>query len=178
MANWKIDTQHATADFRAQHLGIAWVKGIITGITGSIELDPENIEASKFEGTLDATTLNTGQEQRDGHLKSADFLDVENYKEIKFVSKSVEKITETNAKVIGDMTIKDTTKEVELDVTFYGTTEKQNMEGAMETVAAFSILTTIDRYDFGINWNVDLPGGKFLVGKEIKIEVNLEAIKE
>lgn len=175
MSKWKIDTDHASATFTVQHLGISWVNGQMHGIVGEIELDPADPEAVKFSGTVDTTTIDTGMAMRDGHLKSGDFLDAEKFPTLKFASKSATKSGDT-LKVTGDLTIKDITKEVVLDVIFHGIAQKPTDAGIIE-VAAFSANTEIDRRDFNMNWNVDLPGGKLMVGNEIKINLELEALK-
>lgn len=180
MSKWKIDPNHGTAEFKVQHLGIAWVLGQIYGITGDIEFDPASPETAKFNAEIDLNTLTTGQEQRDGHLKSADFFDVVNHPQMKFESTKFEKVDDKNYKLTGNLTIKDTTKEVEIAAQFLGETDKPAMDGTdnMLHVAAFSLHTKLDRRDFGLTWNVDLPGGKVLVGNEVEIEVEFEAIKE
>lgn len=178
MTNWKIDTAHATATFKVKHLGISWVPGHLTGISGDISFDPENPEASKFTAELDLTTLTTGLEMRDGHLKGADFFDTEKYPKMKFESSSMKKISETDYLLEGNLTIKDVSKQVEIKAEFLGEADKQNMDGTMSHVAAFALKTQIDRRDWGLNWNIDLPGGAVLVGNEVYIEVDFEAIRD
>ncbi len=176
MSKWIIDPAHSTANFSVKHLGFAKVSGSIFGVNGEIEFDPENPNAAKFSGVIDVTTLNTGVEQRDGHLKSDDFFDVENYPEMKFESKSVTADGD-KATIVGDLTIKDVTKEIKLEADLLGVGEKDMGEGA-EEVAAFVLKTKVNRYDFGLEWNMELPSGHLLVGKEVEIEVNVEAVKE
>lgn len=175
MTKWEIDPAHSSANFSIQHLGFAKVSGTIFGVGGNIAFDPENPNDAEFNGVLDVKTLTTGVEQRDGHLKSDDFFDVENYPEITFTSKSVE-ASEDTAKIRGDLTIKGVTKEVELEADLLGIGEKDMGEGPVE-VAAFVLRTKVNRYDFGLEWNMELPSGKLLVGKEVTIEVNIEAVK-
>lgn len=177
MSKWKIDPAHATAQFKAKHLGIAWVPGNMYGISGDINFDPNNPSESTFVAEIDASTLTTGLEQRDMHLKGADFFDVENHPKIKFESSSVESSSENTYIVNGNLTIKGITKEVKLDVKFMGETVKFNQDESTSTIISFSTETEIDRRDFGITWNIDLPGGNLLVGNEVIITVNLEAIK-
>lgn len=177
MAKWKIDPAHATAQFKAKHLGIAWVPGNMYGISGEINFDQNNLSEAKFVAEIDASTLTTGLEQRDMHLKGADFFDVENHPKIKFESSNVESSGENSYLVKGNLTIKGISKEVTLEVVFMGETVKFNQDGTSSTVSSFSTETQIDRRDFGITWNIDLPGGNLLVGNEVVIDVNLEAIK-
>jgi polyisoprenoid-binding protein YceI len=177
MATWKIDTNHAFAEFSAKHLGISWVHGSMTNVTGVVEFDPENPEETKFTGEIDATTLDTKMEMRDNHLKGADFLDVENFPKLNF--ESIETMIHgEHAHIKGNLTIKGITKEVELEGTFNGIQEKPNQDGSVNIVAAFTLSTQIDRRDYGMNWNVNLPGGGLLVGNEIMITVDIEAIRE
>jgi polyisoprenoid-binding protein YceI len=178
MAKWNIDTAHASATFKVQHLGISWVRGQVFGMKGEVNYDPENIEATTFNGTLDVATVNSGNEMRDGHLKSPDFFDVANYPEIKFVSKSVSKVDENHAKVTGDLTIKDVTKEVVLDVEFHGINKRPSAidpEGQERDVAAFSAKTNLNRNDYGLKWNMDLANGMVLVGNEVELFIEIEA---
>lgn len=110
MAKWQIDSEHASASFKLMHMGLAWVRGQMYGIKGEVEYDPEQPEASAFRGTLDTTTLTTGHKQRDGHVTSPDFLDVEKYPTISFESTNVGNINNNEAKVLGKLTIKGITK--------------------------------------------------------------------
>ena len=181
MAKWTIDTTHASATFKVQHLGISWVRGQVFGMKGEIEYDPTNIESTKFDGTLDVNTITSGNEMRDGHLKSADFFDVANFPEIKFLSKSVSKVDETHAKVTGDLTIKDVTKEVVLDIEFHGVSQRPSAidpEGKERDVAAFTAKTKVNREEFGLKWNMDLANGKVLVGNEVELTIELEGGKQ
>jgi polyisoprenoid-binding protein YceI len=180
MSKWQIDTAHATASFKVKHLGLSWVPGQIYGITGNIEFEPGNLAAAKFDAEIDLTTLTTGQPMRDGHLKSADFFDVEKYPKMQFESTSVTKVDDTHFELVGNLTIKSTAKEVKITGEFLGETDKTATDGsgAILRVAAFTLHTSVDRRDFGLNWNIDLPGGKLLVGNEVEITVEVEAIKQ
>lgn len=178
MSKWIIDTAHASAEFKVQHLGLSWVRGQIFGVTGEIEYDPQNPAAAQFHGKLDVDTLNTGVEMRDGHLKSADFFDVANHPQIEFVSKDVNMSSDNQADVTGDLTIRGTTLPTNLKVAFLGVTEKFEQDGSSHNVAAFTITAKLNRQDFGLKWNVDLPGGKVLVGNEVEIVVEVEAIEQ
>jgi polyisoprenoid-binding protein YceI len=157
-------------------MGIAWVNGTVNGVSGEIEFDPENPESASFKGELDVSTINTGMDKRDMHLKGEEFFDVENHPTMKFETKNVEIESDQKSKVTGELTIKDTTKDVVLDVNFNGTGERPDNNGDMEKVAAFTIETTIDRTDFGLDWNMELPGQKLLVGNEVRINVEIEAV--
>lgn len=178
MSNWKIDTAHASVDFKVKHLGLSFVRGQISGVSGEITFDPENISSSKFKGEIDISTITTGVEYRDGHLKSPDFFDIGTYPSAKFESAEIIEGSEEGFKVKGNLTIKDTTKEVIIDVTFLGTTESYKEDGSIDTVAGFSGSTNFNRQDFGLSWNVDLPNGKVLVGNEVELTIDVEAIKQ
>jgi polyisoprenoid-binding protein YceI len=177
MNTWTIDAAHSTASFKVQHRGIAWVTGQMVGVKGEINFDEEKIENSSFKGTIETSTINTGLEMRDGHLKSDDFFNVEKFPEIKFESNSITKLGEATFAMMGNLTLRDVTNEVAWDVAYLGETEKTNDDGSVELVNAFTATTTIDRTDYGLNWNMELPGGNWLVGHDIKIEVNLEATR-
>lgn len=174
---WKIDSNHSFANFKVQHMGIAWVTGSFYGINGEIEFDPETPEKTGFEGSVDTTTVTTGNEYRDNHLKGEDFLNVEKYPEMSFVSKSTELVGKDSAKVTGDIKIAGVVKSITFDVTFLGSDERFTMDGGKEEVAAFQMKSELDRTDFGLNWNMDLPNGKALVGDKVQIELNVEAVK-
>lgn len=178
MSKWIIDTAHASAEFKVQHLGLSWLRGQMFGVTGEIEYDPQNPENAKFQGKIDVNTLSTGVEMRDGHLKSADFFDVANYPHIEFMSKSVKMISDKSADVEGDLTIRGTTLPTKIKVDFLGSTEKFEQDGSKKHVAAFTITTKLNRQDFGLKWNVDLPNGKVLVGNEVEVVVEVEAIEQ
>lgn len=178
MANWKIDPEHTSATFKVKHLGVAWVRGQVYGADGMVEFDPAKITDTKVNATLSTNTINTGLKTRDGHLLSPDFFDVENYPTISFISTGVEMLGEKTIKMFGDLTIRDKTKSIETKVEFHGTTQKQTSQGDIKDVSAFTLTAEIDRTDFGLVWNMDLPNGKVLVGNEVEIVIETEVIKE
>lgn len=173
MATWKIDTNHSSLSFKVKHLGVAWVRGSASGMEGTINFDEDSKDESSFNVTVPVSQVSTGNEHRDGHLMSAEFLDAENHPEIKFESSNV-----SGGKVLGNLSLHGETKEVELEVEFMGVVDRPEQDGTVNKVAIFEGKTTIDRYDFGIDWNMDLPGSKFLVGKEIMMEFSIEAVME
>lgn len=175
MSKWTIDADHSSANFKIQHRGIAFVTGQMTGVKGEIVFEKDNVESASFNGSISAATINTGHAYRDGHLKGDDFFDAEKYPEIFFETKSVKKVSEDKFSMLGTLKVKEISKEVTLDVTYLGETEKQNEDGTIELVSAFTATTKMDRRDFGLNWNMELPGGNWLVGHEVQIEVNIEA---
>jgi len=169
---WKLDPAHTLVEFSAKHLMITTVKGRITDVTGSIFTDEVAPENSSVEATLKAASIDSRTEQRDQHLRSADFLDVEKYPEIRFRSTRIEG-GRTEFKLIGDLTIRDVTREVTLDVTFEGQT-KDPWGGER---VGFSATGKIDRRDFGLTWNVLLETGGLTVSNDIKISIEVEAVK-
>lgn len=175
MAKWTIDPAHSQANFSARHMMVSTVRGSFRKIEGTLDFDPANPASGSVEAVIDVASMDsTGVEQRDEHVLSPDFLDVEKYPTITFKSTRVEPNRDnTEAKVYGDLTIKDVTREVTLDVEFHGagtTPYGQNIVG-------FEASTKIDRENFGLTWNVALETGGWLVGKDIKISIDAEFIK-
>ena len=169
-STWTIDQAHTQADFTAKHMMITKVRGSFDGASGTIEFDEDDPTNSSVEVTLDARTLTTGQEQRDAHLRSGDFLDTEKYPHITFRSTKIEKRGDRYA-ITGDLTIRDVTKPVVLEAEFLGIV--QNMQGGRH--AGFTASTKIDREAWGLTWNVGLETGGWLVGKEVTISVDAAA---
>lgn len=173
MAIWNIDSAHATAAFSARHMMVTNVRGQFQKVSGTINYDPANPNASSVEAVIETASLaSTGLEQRDQHLVSPDFLWVEKYPTITFKSTKVEvEENGTEGKVYGDLTIRDVTRPVVLNVEKLG--ENVNPWGAQ--VVGFTATTKINREDFGLTWNMALETGGWLVGKDIKIELDIEA---
>ncbi len=169
---WKLDPAHTTVEFSAKHLMITTVKGRITDVEGTIVIDEKNPQKSSVEATLKATSLDTRTDQRDQHLRSADFLDVEKFPEIKFRSTRIQG-DKAKFKLTGDLTIRDVTKPVTLDVEFEGTT-KDPWGGER---VGFSANGKIDRREFGLTWNQALETGGVVVGNDIKISLEAQAVK-
>jgi polyisoprenoid-binding protein YceI len=170
---WKLDPAHTSVEFSAKHMMITTVRGRIADVEGTIYIDEENPSNSSVEAVLKGASLDTRSEQRDQHLRSADFLDTEKYPGISFKSKRVEGSKE-EFKVVGDLTIRGTTKEITLDVKFEG---KGKDPWGGERVG-FAATGKIDRREFGLTWNQALEAGGVLVGNEIKISVEAQATKE
>jgi polyisoprenoid-binding protein YceI len=168
---YDIDATHSSAHFSVRHLMISNVKGEFTKVTGTVTWDPDNPASSKVEATIDVSSLHTRDEQRDGHLKSADFFDLAKYPEIKFVSKSVEPDGHNEYLVKGDITIHGVTREVDLQVEG-PTPEVKDPWGNLK--AGATATTKINRKDFGLTWNAPLEAGGVLVGDEVKISLEVE----
>lgn len=173
MATWNLDNSHANVEFSARHMMITTVKGSFEKVEGKLEFDAANPNASYVEATIDAASLNTRVADRDNHLRSADFLDVASYPTITFKSKSIEVTGENTGKIVGDLTIRGVTREVVLETEYFG----QNTSPWGQQVIGFSASTKINREDFGLTWNVALETGGVLVGKEIKIALEVEFVK-
>src|SRR6478752_1938274 len=169
---WKLDPTHTHVEFSAKHLMISTVKGRITDVSGSIFIDERTPTNSSVDVTLNAATIDTRTDQRDQHLRSGDFLDVEKYPQILFKSTRIEG-DRNEFKLTGDLTIRDVTREVTLDVQFEGQT-KDPWGGER---VGFSANGKIDRRDFGLTWNMLLEGGGLTVGNDIKISIEVEAVK-
>jgi polyisoprenoid-binding protein YceI len=169
---WQIDPTHSLIEFRVKHMMFTTVRGQFKSYEGTFHIDADNPAASKVEGYIDVSTIETGDEQRDGHLRSADFFDVENHPHMNFRSTRVESVGGNAYKVYGDMTIKDVTREVVFDVTDEG--QGQDPWGGQRR--GISAETKLNRKDFGLTWNVALETGGWLVGDEIKISIQLQLV--
>jgi polyisoprenoid-binding protein YceI len=169
---WKLDPTHTLVEFSAKHLMITTVKGRISDLEGTIYTDEKDPKSSSVEVTLKAGSIDTRTDQRDQHLRSADFLNAEKYPELKFRSTRIEG-DRSEFKLTGDLTIRDVTRPITLDVRFEGET-KDPWGGER---VGFSATGKIDRRDFGLTWNQLLETGGVAVGNEIKMVVEVEAVK-
>jgi polyisoprenoid-binding protein YceI len=167
---WALDPAHTTATFTARHLMVTKVRGHFDRLSGEITVG-ERLEDSHVEVTLEAASIISGNQQRDEHLRSPDFFDVEKYPTLTFRSTEVKQTGPTSLKVTGDLTIRDQTRPVVLDVDFEGV--ERAPWGA--TVAGFSARTEINREDWGMTWNAALETGGVVVGKKVQIEIEAEA---
>jgi polyisoprenoid-binding protein YceI len=172
--SWKIDSSHTSINFSAKHMMISTVRGEFTDVSGAVEFDPANPVITKASVQIGVDSLSTRDEKRDGHLKSADFFDAANHPFVTFESKGVTAVNGNNAKLIGDLTIRGVTKEVALNVEYAGM--QKSPWGA--TSAGFTATTQINREDWGLTWNVPLELGGVLVSKDIKLEIDMEIVKQ
>ena len=173
---WTLDPSHSVVEFSAKHMMITTVRGQFGTVEGTIVANEGNPAESTVEVEIDATAIDTRAEQRDAHLRSADFLDVETYPKLHFRSTRIEgtyREPGDRFKVVGNLTIRGTTREVTLDATYEGS-GKDPWGGER---VSFSADTKIDRRDFGLVWNVGLEAGGVLVGHEIKIHLEAQAVK-
>jgi polyisoprenoid-binding protein YceI len=167
------DPAHTVVGAVARHLMVSKVRGKFTDVAGSITIAEDPL-ASKVEVTIKAASIDTGSADRDNHLRSPDFLDVEQYPELTFRSTRVVKHDGTDFVLAGDLTIHGVTREVELEVEYNGV--ETSPWGSQ--VIAFSATTELDREEFGMTWNAALESGGVLVGKKLKIEIEVEAIRQ
>ena len=170
---WNIDGSHSTAEFSVRHLMITNVKGRFGTLSGTVAYDPEKPEASQIDVTIDATSIDTRDEKRDTHLRSADFFDTEKFPSITFKSTSVKK-TDDGFAATGDLTIHGVTKQVTLEVE--GPSEP-NKDPWGNTRIGASATAKINRKDFGLNWNAALEAGGVLVGEQIKISIEVSLVQ-
>jgi polyisoprenoid-binding protein YceI len=169
---YNFDRAHSNIGFRVKHMGLAEVPGYFTDYTGTINYDAADATKSSVEFTAKATSINTGVEGRDKHLRTADFFEVEKYPDVSFKSTKIEK--RGNGYVAtGDFTMKGVTKQIQLPVTFNGMLKDQRGNIKM----GFSIETTINRRDYGINYGSNLPNGVPMLSDEVKINLQIEAAK-
>ena len=171
---YQIDPAHSSAQFTVRHMMITNVHGSFSGVTGTVVYDAENAALSSVNAVIDAKTLSTQDEKRDGHVKSAEFLDTEQFPTIIFASKRVEPVGSGEWKVTGDLTIHGVRREVALNVEG-PTAEGKDPWGNLRSGASAS--TKIKRTDFGLGWNAPLETGGVLIGDELKIELDVSMIK-
>ncbi len=169
---WVLDLSHSELNFKVKHLMISNVKGAFRKFEA--EVDGEDFTTSSVQVTIDATSIFTNDDARDGHLKSADFFDVANYSEIIFKSTSFRKVDDENYKLAGQLTMKGVSKAVSLDVEFGG----MNKDPWGNEKAAFSLTGLINRKDWGLNWNAALETGGVLVSDEVRISGDIQLVKK
>ncbi len=170
---WNIDGTHSGINFSIRHMVVSKVRGRFGKFGGTLELDGDDLTRSTIEVTIDASSIDTGTAQRDDHLRSADFFDVERFPELRFHGKRIAKAGRDHYRVLGDLTIRDVTREVTLDVEYGG----QAKDPWGNERAGFLAKSSIDRKDFGLQWNQVLEAGGLLVGDRVDIELEVQAVK-
>ncbi len=171
---WNIDSDHSSVGFKVKHLMVSNVKGSFEKFTGTVDLNEKDITKSKIDVAIETTSINTGVNKRDEHLRSADFFDVTKYPAMTFTSKKVAKSGKGKLKVTGDLTLHGVTKEVVLEVEG-PTAESRDPWG--NTRKGASATTRINRKDFGLGWNKALETGGVMVGEDVLIYLEIEMIK-
>ncbi len=172
--NWQIDASHSAAEFAVKHLMISTVKGHFADVTGTVAVDDANPQHPSVDVSIGVASIDTREEKRDAHLRSPDFFDVERFPKITFKSKRAEGPLNGEFKLVGDLTIRDVTREVTLNVESSGTVV--DPWGGQR--AGFAATTKINRKDFGLTWNVALEAGGVVVGDEVKISIEVELVKQ
>jgi len=171
-ATYEIDSAHSNAQFTVKHMMVSNVKGVFGKLSGKINLDEKDITKSSVDVVIDATSIDTRNEQRDNHLKSPDFFDVKSHPNITFKSTKVEKAADGKLKVTGNLTIRGTTKPVVLDVEGPTNPVKSPFDGT--ALIGATATTQLNRKDFGLNWNKAIEAGGVVVGDEVKVTLEIE----
>jgi polyisoprenoid-binding protein YceI len=170
---WRFDPSHTRVGFSARHAMITTVRGAFSDVEGVVRVDAEDLSRSSVTVRLQAASVDTRQAQRDEHLRSADFFDVEQYPEIVFVSSTIDEIEENSYMVVGDLTIRDVTKQVAIPIEMLGV----NRDPMGNLRAGFEATRRLNRRDFGLEWNVALDTGGVLVSEKVTLEFEISAIK-
>ena len=174
-ATYEVDQAHSAAHFTVKHMMVANVRGDFGKVSGTVNVDEKDITKSSVDVVIDASSIDTRNASRDGHLKSADFFDVANHPNLTFKSTKVEKDGEGKLKVTGNLTIRNVTKSVVLDVEG-PSAELKGLDGSMRVGATAT--TKINRKDFGLNWNKALESGGVLVGDEVQVSLDFEGVRK
>lgn len=171
MAKWVVDPDHSVAAFSILHMMIARVRGQFNDIAGTIYFDPQNIADSSVELTIGTSSVTTGIQKRDDHLKSADFLEVAKYPEISFRSVSIGPVQGNLASVAGDLTLHGVTRRITVEAEFSGPVKDPFGGGSS---MGFTASAVIDREDFGMDWNQPMENNGVMLGREIRLVIDLE----
>ncbi len=172
--SWSIDSAHSAVQFAVRHMMISTVRGQFDRFSGTVDFDEANPAATIVDVEIDASSINTRQDDRDNHLRSADFLNAAEYPTLTFKGQRVEVIDDNHARLIGDLTIRGVTRPATLDVAYLG--QAKSPWGT--TSAGFTASARINRKDWGLTWNQALETGGVLVADEIKIDIDLELVKQ
>jgi polyisoprenoid-binding protein YceI len=180
LPGWTFEPGHTEAGFRARHMMVTWVHGLFKDIHGKLYLDWDQPLTASFSGEIDATKLWTGQPERDAHLRSADFFDVENYPRITFAGRLIERTGDISFKAQADLTIRGITRPVLMDVSYLGQWKTPFWVGdenkGLLTRVGFEAKTRINRHDFDVSWQDQIPGGGVVVSNDIDVTLDVEAI--
>jgi polyisoprenoid-binding protein YceI len=180
MATWIFEPGHTAVEFRARHMMVTWVRGLFKDVHGRMELDWDRCLETTFTGEIDAAAIWTGEPARDLHLRSADFFDVENHPKISFTGGFAERTGSTTFKGEVDLTIRGVTRRVALDVSSLGEWKTpfwvgEENRGELRRTG-FEATARINRHDFGVAWQDEIPGGGVVVSNEIDLTIDVEAI--
>ena len=172
-AEWDLDKAHSSAEFKVSHMVVSNVVGKFTDMDATLQFDGKDLATGSVEATVQIASINTANERRDGHLKSADFFDAEQYPTMTFKSTKVIPGEGNEFQLVGDLTMRGVTKPVTFDCEFNGTVDAMGT-----TKAGFSATTKVNRQDFGVNWNKTLDNGGLVAGDQVKITLELEFNKK
>ena len=182
MSKWIFEPGHSAAEFCVKHMMVTWLRGLLNNVQGILEFDPENPVMSSVDMTITVKNLWSGDKMRDDHLISEDFLDAENHPTINFKSTKVDVVSKHESKVTGNLTIRGVTKEVALDMKYLGVWNTPFWEDGVDkgpiARVGFHGTTRINRHDFGVSWNGDLERGGVVVGDEVFITIDIEALAQ
>ncbi len=173
VVTWRIDSPHSLAHFSVRHMMVSNVRGSFGGITGKVEMDPQDLAKTRVEAEVDVNKVDTREPKRDADLKSPNFFDVEKYPKMTFRSKRVESAG-GKVKLIGDLTMHGVTKEVSFDVDG----PSPEMKTPMGVRVGASATSKVNRKDFGLNWNRLLEGGGAVIGDEVTITLDVELVRQ
>ncbi len=176
MANetWQVDGAHSAVSLTVRHMVISKVRGRFGKWSAKLALDTADLSRSSVEVEIDAASIDTGVADRDAHLRSPDFLDVARYPALRYRSRRVEVVSPERLRVVGDLTIRDTTREVALDVEYGG----QGKDPWGNQRVGFTATASLNRKDFGLTWNQALETGGVLVADRVDVEIELQAIRQ
>jgi polyisoprenoid-binding protein YceI len=177
MATWVFEPGHTAAEFCVRHMMVTWVRGHFKNVHGTLEFDPQTLTLSALEAVIQARELWTGEPQRDAHLRSADFLDVEHHPTITFQSTAVERVGGEDYRITGNLTIRGITRTVALDMAYLGRWRTPYNQ-ARVTRVGFRGKTRLDRQAFRVSWNSAMEDGGIVVGNEVFITLDVEGILE
>lgn len=180
MAKWTFEPGHTAAEFRARHMMVSYVRGHFKNVHGRLVFDPASPQDSKVEATIDARGIWTGEPNRDAHLRSADFLDVDNFPEITFRGNQVEVLGDHDYNVSGELTIRGVTRPATLRVRYLGQWQTPWWEDGVDkgprVRAGFVAEAAINRHDFGVSWNDTMDRGGIVVGNTVHLTIDVEAV--
>ncbi len=172
--NWKVDATHSSVNLTVRHMVISKVRGHFAKWNANLALDTANLGRSSVEVEIDAASIDTGVADRDNHLRSADFLDAQKFPSLRYRSRRVEVVSPERLRVVGDLTIRNVTREVALDVEYGG----QGKDPWGNQRAGFTATASLNRKDFGLTWNQALETGGVLVADRVDIEIELQAVQQ
>jgi polyisoprenoid-binding protein YceI len=172
VVSWSVDKAHSEIGFAVRHMGISTVRGRFDDFDATITLDPTDPSTFRADASVDVSSINTRNGRRDGHLRSDDFFDAENHPTLTFTSKRIQNVNGNSFQIVGDLTMRGTTHEVVLDGVIVGTAgEGENQRVAIEAE------TTVDRFDYGLQWDRLTEAGGLVVGRDVRITLEIQAVR-